>query len=181
MSNKGMCLISILLCTLFTVANSFGQQVIIGSKQQFISSSSILEFPDNDTRGIVLPKVSSTLVVNPENGTLILDTVDKKVKYYKGDGAWEDLSVNNGDVLDLSKQDALKEIKDAGTIISNDITENINGVLVLDSTSKALVLPRVENPHLNIISPPAGTIVFDTKSKMLCIFNGKEWAFWEAL
>ncbi|MCC9043615.1 hypothetical protein LNQ81_13120 [Myroides sp. M-43] len=168
----------ILLFALVVFTNCFSQQVAIGNKQQFLSESSILEFPDNDTRGLVLPMVNSD---NMEGtvafGTLIYDIKDKKVKYLKQDNLWVDLSINTGEA-DSKVQDNLNEIKGARTLIGNDASTTTEGVLVLDSSTKAMVLPRVESPHLKIVSPPAGTIVYDTKSNMLCVFNGKQWAFW---
>ncbi|MTG99385.1 hypothetical protein NWE55_01460 [Myroides albus] len=171
-------LLFVFLFSLFmTSQKTFSQQAIIGTKANYISSSSILEFPDNDTRGVVLPKVDSSVVVGAVEGTLIFDVLDKKVKYCTGNGMWEDLSINEG-VVDTAMQDGLSEVSGARTLIGNDANISTEGVLVLDSTNQALVLPRVESPHLKMISPSSGTIVYDTKSNMICIFNGKEWAFW---
>lgn len=170
-------LFSVLFSTFFISTKVFSQQAIIGTKTQFVSPSSILEFPDNDTRGMVLPKVNSTTMGKPIEGTLIFDASDKKIKYTTGDGIWEDLSVNEG-VLGITIEDTFTEVEGARTLIGSDSGVSIQGVLVLDSTTKALVLPRVESPHLNMLSPVTGTIVYDTKAKMICVFNGKEWAFW---
>lgn len=170
-------LVSICFYLFCFTTDIFGQQVIIGTKQQFSSTSSILEFPDNDTRGMVLPKVNGTLVTNAVGGTLIYDSVDKKIKYSTGGANWVDLSINEGQV-NTSDQDNLKEVAGARALIGNDPSVSVEGVLVLDSTSKAMVLPRVESPHLKMLSPATGTIVYDTKSNMICVFNGKEWAFW---
>lgn len=170
-------LIGVLFCTFFTSTKVFSQQAIIGTKTQFVSPSSILEFPDNDTRGIVLPKVNSTTMGKPVEGTLIFDTSDKKIKYSTGEGNWEDLSVNEG-AIGITIEDTFVEVEGARTLIGSDSSVATQGVLVLDSTTKALVLPRVESPHLNMLSPATGTIVYDTKAKMICVFNGKEWAFW---
>ncbi|WP_121967468.1 hypothetical protein [Myroides sp. N17-2] len=174
---KNIFVISIWFCVCFFSSDIFGQQVIIGTKQQFSSTSSILEFPDNDTRGMVLPKVNSTLVTNATGGTLIYDSVDKKIKYSTGGTNWVDLSINEG-LVNTSEQDNLKEVVGARALIGNDSSISVEGVLVLDSASKAMVLPRVESPHLKMLSPATGTIVYDTKSNMICVFNGKEWAFW---
>ncbi|AJH14295.1 hypothetical protein [Myroides profundi] len=169
----------ILFCVGIIPLSAWSQQVNIGSKDYFLSPSSILEFPDNDTRGIVLPKINSALATSAVEGTLIYDVVDKKIKYSNGINQWVDLSINTGEV-NIIAQDKLTEVASAKILIGNDPSVAIDGVLVLDSPSKALVLPRVESPHLNIVSPPTGTIVYDTKSNMICVFNGKEWAFWTA-
>lgn len=157
---------------------SYSQQVSIGEKEKFLSTSSILEFPDNDTRGIVLPKIHPKDRVSSYQGTLYYDILDKKVIYAGRERpAWGDLSIQVGSFNDTS-QDSLQEVPGARTYIGNNPNKSIDGVLVLDSTDKALVLPRVESPHLNIINPPAGTIVYDIKANLLCVYNGKEWTFW---
>jgi hypothetical protein len=42
-----------------------------------------------------------------------------------------------------------------------------------------MVLPKVASPHLNIISPSAGMIVYDTIKKQLAVYNGTVWSFWK--
>ena len=53
------------------------------------------------------------------------------------------------------------------------------GILVLADTDKAMVLPKVASPHLNIVNPAAGMMVYDTTSKQLAVFNGTVWSFWK--
>lgn len=53
------------------------------------------------------------------------------------------------------------------------------GILVLSDSDKAMILPKVENPHINIINPTAGMLVYDTVSKQLAVFNGTVWTFWK--
>ncbi|MDR2221512.1 MAG: hypothetical protein LBE34_02120 [Flavobacteriaceae bacterium] len=154
------------------------QQIIIGNKTSFSSPSSIMEFPDNDTRGMVLPLVDiNNLTPNYVEGTLLLDSNSKKIKYY-ANKQWIELSPTDGDIskVVVSTQPELANMR---TLIGSNPNTSTIGALVLDSTDKAMVLPRVENPQLTMMSPEAGTLVFDTKSKMLCVYNGKEWAFWE--
>jgi len=52
------------------------------------------------------------------------------------------------------------------------------GVLELRANDKALVLPKVENPHLNVKSPVPGMMVYDSNSKSLAIFDGLKWNYW---
>lgn len=141
----------------------------------------ILDFKANDNRGIILPWVTGEQqVVSPVGGTLVFDANDKKVKYYRAGtaAAWVDLSINAGDV-DGSIQQSVDESETVTPTIIGSRTSTASGVLILESTSKAMVLPKMESPHLNILSPKAGTMAFDTVSKMLCIFNGTEWSFWK--
>jgi len=140
----------------------------------------ILDFKLNDNRGIILPWVKSqAIMTDVVGGTFIFDSNDKKIKYYKAGASprWEDLSVNTG-IVDVSIQADLTENNNK-TIIG-DQSSLVPGLLVLEADDKAMVLPKVVSPHLNMKSPKPGTIVYDTVSKMICLFNGVEWSFWKA-
>ncbi|WP_026038864.1 hypothetical protein [Myroides injenensis] len=167
----------VLIFSLFVGTHCFAQSAV--GKFEVEGEDVLLDFKQDDNRGIILSWVTNeNVVVNPSGGTLIYDSNDKKVKYYRS-GAfkkWEDLSVNSGEV-DLSIQEGIEDKGDF-TIIG-DQSSTASGVLVLEANNKALVLPKMNDPHLNIKSPAAGTIVYDKKSKMICVFNGKEWAFWK--
>jgi hypothetical protein len=154
-------------------------QVAIG-KSTLTNSSVSLEF-GNDNRGMILPWVtSSTGVTGAVNGTVIYDITDKKVKYLKS-GSWFDLSVDNTGVVDTSLQDRKIEKITAKTVIgANSTTDATSGILVLSDTDKAMVLPKVASPHLNIINPASGMMVYDTTTKQLAVFNGKVWTFWKS-
>ena len=58
-------------------------------------------------------------------------------------------------------------------------TDTTPGILVLADTNKAMVLPKVASPHLNIVNPSPGMIVYDTTKKQLAVFNGTVWSFWK--
>ena len=158
-------------------------QVAIG-KVSVASPSVSLDFGTGD-RGMVLPWVTSTAAVTGVvNGTMVYDLTDKKVKV-KYNAAWRDLSINTqGTTVDpLTSVD--------GILIQNSATENTlaksaigtitatPGILVLEDTNKAMVLPKVASPHLNIINPAPGMIVYDTFNKQLAVFNGSVWSFWK--
>lgn len=163
----------------FSILSAVGQTAI--GKKTVEGDDVILDFKANDNRGIILPWVTKESDVNaPVGGTLIFDSTDKKVKYYKAGSSatWVDLSINPGDV-DLSIQQTLSENTEVTPTVLGSRTSTASGVLVLESTTKAMVLPKMQSPHLNILSPKAGTMAFDTESKMLCIFNGTEWSFWK--
>lgn len=177
-------------------------QVAIG-KTSVTNATVSLEFGPNNVangyKGILLPWVSTvantpnasyTGVSNPVDGTIIFDVSDKKVKYRKA-GAWFDLSKNeittvNGvanydttGVVDTSLQDNLTENANAKVIIgANPSTDTTPGILVLSDSNKAMILPKMDSPHLNIKNPPAGMMAYDTTAKQLAVFNGKVWSFW---
>ncbi|QQU04976.1 hypothetical protein [Myroides odoratus] len=168
-----------ILCSCLSITSAIGQTAI--GKKMVEGSDVILDFKTNDNRGIILPWVTGAQqVTTPVGGTLIFDSSDKKVKYYKGgtESTWVDLSIQEGNV-DLGMQQPFAEDATVTPSVLGSRTSTASGVLVLESNSKAMVLPKKESPHLNILSPKAGTMAFDTVSKMLCIFNGKEWSFWK--
>jgi len=149
-------------------------QVAVG-KTALESASSSIEF-GSENRGIVLPWVTDvSSVQNAVNGTLIFDLSDKKVKAYKNN-VWTDLSIDGSGIADSSVQDALNDDSAAKVAVGTPTTTS--GILVLEDSNKAMILPKVASPHLNIISPAAGMMVYDTVKKQLAVFNGSVWTFW---
>lgn len=163
---------------LIGVPNALGQSSI--GKFTNENNSVLLDFNADQTRGIILPWVTELPQTNKVvGGTLLYDAQQKKVKYYKSgpNSQWVDLSVKTGEV---PLETGLQENTDFQKVILGDQQSGADGVLVLESTQRAMVLPRVKSPHLNMLSPSPGTIAYDTESKMLCIFDGKQWSFWKA-
>lgn len=153
-------------------------QVAIG-KTAVSTNSVSLEF-GSANKGMVLPWVTSAAgVTSAVNGTLIYDAADKKVKVLYASG-WKDLSIDTTGAVDTSLQDTKTELTNAKVVIgANGATNTTPGILVLADTNKAMVLPKVASPHLNIINPAAGMIVYDTTKKQLAVFNGTVWSFWK--
>ncbi|WP_312769037.1 hypothetical protein [Epilithonimonas sp.] len=161
-----------------SIATCVHSQVAIG-KDNVTNNSVSLEF-GSANKGLLLPWVTSTAsVAGAVDGTIIYDLIEKKVKYLK-DGNWFDLSVDNTGKVINNVQDALSENPSAKVVIGSDgISNPTPGILVLSDTDKAMVLPKVESPHLNIINPAAGMIAYDTASRQLAVFNGTVWSFWK--
>lgn len=163
--------------TLIIVIAAFGYcnaQVAFG-KTTLESASSSIEF-GNENRGLVLPWVTNTSgIQNVVNGTLVFDTSDMKVKVYQNN-LWKDLSVDGTGTADTSLQDGLTDKPDAE--VSVGAPSSVSGILVLEDNNKAMILPKVASPHLTIVSPAAGMIVYDTQKKQLAVFNGTVWSFW---
>lgn len=183
---------TLLIITTVLFFNCVFAQVGIG-KSSISNPSVSLEFADYDNlegKGIIIPwtNASSTLS-SVEKGTLIFDTSDKIVKYKKADGSWFNLSrneittvnsINNYDTTGLvntTLQDLLSDKQSAKVSIGN--LSPTPGILVLEDTNKAMILPKVPNPHLNIVNPEPGTMAYDTITKQLAIFNGNVWSFWK--
>lgn len=168
-----------------------------------------LEFYDSadNTKGLVLPWTSTVnnqpIAYNSitgsgyqgmqgtvVDGTIILDLSDKKVKYRRN-GAWSNLTgdlpliagsttFNTFNAIDSSLQDNKKEGATAKAAIgSNGATDTTAGILTLTDTDKAMVLPKVASPHLNIKNPTPGMMAYDTTKKQLAVYNGTVWSFWK--
>lgn len=169
---------------LLSIASFCFSQVIIGDDIGTTSdkTSVLLEFA-NQNKGIILPynrtlPSGSGLV----EGTILLDATDPlnaKVKYYNG--TWQDLS--SGNSADVSaylsiQPSTVVEDTTKGAIIGSP-TSSANGVLVLESANKAMVLPMADSTDA-IPDPAPGMMVYINSSsgKRLAVFNGSKWTFW---
>lgn len=153
-------------------------QVAIG-KDNVTNSTVSLEFGIGN-KGLLLPWVTSAAsVTGVVDGTIIYDTTDKKVKYRKS-GSWFDLSIDTTGTVDTSLQNSLTEKPSAKVVIGiNGETDTTPGILVLSDTDKAMILPKLASPHLNIIDPAPGMMAYDTVKHQLAVFNGSVWSFWK--
>lgn len=174
-------------------------QVRIGANNAVNSltntTSVLLEFGTDNDKGIILPYVEIVPAEGSntaKGGTLIFDvssTGEYKVKVKNETTGWSDLSVQSGysttvetDVKD-PQATPLADKAGAKVIIGNKDTTT-DGVLVLDSTDKAMILPIVDD-YKAIKNPSAGMMAFqkhptDNTKHRLIVFNGQKWAFWEA-
>ncbi len=177
-------LYTLLIITLIQYANS---QIIIGNTSMVEQGDAILQFEDDLNQGIIVPRIIERDDVNSVEGTVIYDTSDYKIKV-KRSSDWQDLSKgalvaypdSGQNAFDTSENgyDSLIEKQDfQGAIVGNP-NATAKGALVLESSNQALVLPRMDNPHLAIKNPEAGTMAYDTISKTLFVFNGLQWTIW---
>ncbi|SEG27943.1 hypothetical protein SAMN05421847_1876 [Halpernia humi] len=177
--------LTIILLGFIATANA---QVIIGDATGTAATktSVLLEFAAGQNKGLILPYVR-TLPTSPTEGTLVLDAstaTAARVKYYNG--AWTDLSGKNGNVTSaLSAQPTIAQAPEVATskAIIGAATSTADGVLVLESTTKAMVLPTVADVQ-NIPSPSPGMMVYVAGVspffyKRLAVFNGTTWSFWK--
>lgn len=175
---------AIAFITLMPMANA---QVIIGDQVGTApaaqKASVLLEFAAGQNKGIILPYLR-TLPASPTEGTIALDATSAtaaRVKYYNG--TWIDLSGQDGNVTAaLSSQLTVAqapELTGSKSIIGAR-TSAADGVLVLESTTKAMILPTVGDVQ-NILSPSPGMMVYVNKSgaKRLAVFNGTRWSYWK--
>ncbi|MFS4428405.1 hypothetical protein [Chryseobacterium sp. S90] len=166
------------IAILLAVTGTVKSQVAIG-KPAVTNASVSLEFADTENRGLILPYVETKTGIT-DNGTLIYDTTDYKVKYLKDSGTWTDLSVDNTGTANIAIQTSKTESTTAKTVIgSAAATDTTPGVLVLSDTTKAMILPKMVSPHLNIINPAPGMMAYDTVKKQIAVYNGTVWSFWK--
>lgn len=166
--------IAILLAATGTVKS----QIAIG-KTTVSNTSVSLEFATTENRGLILPYVETKTGIT-NNGTIIYDTTDYKVKYLKDSGTWTDLTVDNTGTVSLSAQTGKTESPTAKSVIgSSAATDTTPGILILSDTNKAMILPKVASPHLNIIAPAPGMMAYDTVKRQLAVYNGNVWTFWK--
>lgn len=167
-------------------------QVAIG-KTTIEGSNTLLDFNSTlgNTKGIILPSIINIANLetvrydNPltpgvashvlENGTFIFDYSEGKVKV-RQNNVWKDLNTDPGNtssiIMNSSSDIGL------GTIIGSDTSTAI-GALILESPNKAMILPKIANPHLNVKSPYPGMICYDSVSKSLAVFDGTNWSYWK--
>ncbi len=170
--------LTIIIVTFF----SFGYAQVAIGKTDLSGIGSLLEFAGNttttetsNTKGIILPAVTSVpLPANSYNGTFIFDRQSNKTKFYEN-GVWKDMSdEGSGDILiPLSGNEVGN-----GVIIGSD-SSVAKGVLILESSDKALVLPHIKNPHISVLSPYPGMMCYDTISNSIAIFDGTNWSYWK--
>ncbi|MBV8326756.1 hypothetical protein [Chryseobacterium sp.] len=159
----------IILCS----AGFASAQIAIEKAQA--DGDALLDFPANTTKGILLPIVE-TLPVNAVSGTLLMDKNDNILKM-NVESVWVPLS-DAGSVAGVSFNTG-SEIPGQNRVIMGSGTTTAPGVLVLESSNKALVLPKVASPHLNVKSPYPGMVCYDTVSKTMAVFDGLKWSYWK--
>ncbi|CAD0220161.1 hypothetical protein KYG33_07810 [Chryseobacterium sp. D764] len=157
------------------VFNSFFAQIAIG-KQTVDGNSTVLDFDNvsGNTKGLILPATSGLPTGTLVNGTLIFDVTDNKVKVYEND-TWKSLS----DAGNSSAVIVNNSAESGKGVIMGEAASTADGVLVLESQDKAMILPKVAAPHLSVKNPYPGMICYDTTSKTLAIFDGSVWNYWK--
>ena len=158
------------IISIFIFSGHYQSQVAISKSPN--NTGAILDFATGTTNGIILSAVTS-LPANPANGTFVVNKADLQVKMRQNNTL-----VNMSSPGDLSKvaQNSSPEVGNGVIIGSN--TSSASGVLILEATDKALVLPRIASPQTNVRSPYPGMICYDTASKSVAVFDGKVWNFW---
>lgn len=174
-------ILGLLLLGIASIAQS---QVIIGDEEGTATdkTSVLLEFANTGEQGIILPYV--TTLPAEVGGTIVLDATDTtaaRVKYYDAvNTAWVDLSGQDGDITDELTAMSQPDVTEDGMAIIGATSSDADGVLVLESTTQAMVLPWVASTD-DVPSPAAGMMVYinATDAKRLAVFNGTTWSYWK--
>jgi len=184
-----------ILLTLSFSALSFSQ-VRIGARipvGNISTNSVLLEFGTDDDKGIILPYVENvpTGVNDTKGGTLIFDVssnAEYKVKVKNENAGWSDLSVQSGYSMAVANDVKIPQAtpladKAGAKVIIGNSASTTDGILVLESTDKAMVLPIVSS-FTAIKNPSPGMMAFlkgaTAEKHRLIVFNGQKWAFWKA-
>ncbi len=131
---------------------------------------------NGDNKTLILPIVS-TIDGGSSEGTLWFDAADDKIKYKSASAVVEMTATGSDESSPITLDDNLSE--DAmtnGTIMGAD-SSTAPGVLVLESTDKAMVLPVVAGVAA-VVNPEPGSIVYDRVEKAIAVYNGDAWYFW---
>lgn len=179
---------NIVLILLLLVSGTAFSQVIIGDAVGTATNktSVLLDFATGQNKGIILPYVKAKPTgAGLVEGTIILDATDPtkaKVKYYNGSPTWVDLS--NGNEANITstmsiQSSTITEDANAKAIIGSNFSV-ADGVLVLESETKAMVLPMVASTD-DVPNPAPGMLVYINKTgaKRLAVFNGANWTYWK--
>ncbi|WP_250254826.1 hypothetical protein [Chryseobacterium sp. Marseille-Q3244] len=159
----------------FFIFNTSIAQVAIG-KQVVDGNSTVLDFNNvsGNTNGLILPATSGLPTGSLVNGTFVFDVTDNKVKVYEND-VWKSLS----DAGNSSAVIANNSAEVGKGVVIGVSSSTADGVLVLESPDKAMILPQIATPHINVKNPYPGMMCYDTTSKTLAIFDGSVWNYWK--
>lgn len=155
----------------FIMSVSVSAQMAIGKES--VSGSGILDFGTGLNKGIILPAVT-TMPASPTNGTFVLDKNDRKIKMLENE-IWVEMT-NSGNTDSLVANSGTENGR--GVIVGAD-TSAATGVLIMESANRALILPNISDPELNVKSPYPGMMCYDTVSKSIAIFDGTVWNYWK--
>ncbi len=172
---KNSILYKYVLILLFTITYSpINAQVAI-EKTSVNGNSTILDFPTSPSKGIILPIVETLPSgTSLKGGTFVMDKNDKKIKFFDG-ANWIDFS-DTGSISSVIFNTSA-EVGNGAIIGAN--SSDASGVLVLEATDKAVILPHVSQPEINIKSPYPGTMCYDTSTDSVAIFDGLKWNYWK--
>ncbi|SKC08344.1 hypothetical protein SAMN05660477_02905 [Soonwooa buanensis] len=163
-----------LLIFSLVLASILGKAQVSIGKDSVTNSSVLLEF-GSANKGIILPTTIDA-PTNATDGTFIVNKARKSVQV-KQNGIWTDLtgtnSVLNNPFINAGNLDV------GESVIIGKSSSAHEGILILESTTRAMVLPKVSNPSTIVGKPVIGTMLYDTVSDSLAVFDGVNWHYWK--
>ncbi|MBT2621847.1 hypothetical protein [Chryseobacterium sp. ISL-6] len=146
----------------------------VGVETETIRGSGILDFPTGINKGIILP------VLTEANSTPSAGTIRMYNKVIQGVTSSGVVNFSDpGDTAAVTFNTSTPQAASVNSVIIGAATSAATGgALVLESDTKALILPHVSNVE-TMPSPYPGTICYDVRSKTFAMFDGKVWNFWK--
>ncbi|WP_120214004.1 hypothetical protein [Epilithonimonas arachidiradicis] len=171
---------NIMFCAIAGIVNA---QVSIGGKLNVDGASTLLDFNSisSNTNGIILPAVDDTAnalnsVTSDNNGTFLFDKSNNRVRMYEN-STWVNLS-DQGVSSSIVPNASDESNSNSGVIVGAE-TSNAKGVFILEASDKAMILPKIANPHLTVKSPYPGMLCYDTVGRAIAVFDGNVWSYWK--
>lgn len=157
------------LALIFSFFIQINAQVAIGKTS--VDGSGILDFGTSTT-------TIRTIVINPIN----LPTCDATTKgAIASNASTGQLATCNGTAWTnngASTTSVAVTGTDSGSgVIIGATSSAATGALILESPSKALILPKYSYPDLQIKLPTRGALVYDTTRKAVVYYNGTTWQY----
>ncbi|MCX6268715.1 MAG: hypothetical protein NTW16_15410 [Bacteroidetes bacterium] len=150
--------------------NSAGGGVSISANQNKLPDNSAMLDASDPTRGVLIPRTTTTSINIPENGLIIYDISDSLLKYHF-DGVWFPVcAASTGVQAGSGSQNPL------GVAI-NAVGANPHQSAILDvsSTEKGVLIPRLTSANRNAMLPVPGLTIFNTDTKSIEYYNGTHW------
>lgn len=165
------------------IAGNVSAQISMGGKLSVDGISTILDFNSttSNTNGIILPAVDDTTnafntLISANNGTFLFDKSNNRVRMYENN-IWVNLT-DAGTSSSIIPNTSDEPDSQAGVIMGSE-TSDAKGILILEAGDKALILPKIANPHLTVKSPYPGMLCYDTVGRAIAVYDGNVWSYWK--
>jgi hypothetical protein len=183
--------IVILLFSFFAgIQVSFSQNIAINNTGATPDSKAMLDISSN-TKGILIPRLTQSerdAITTPPAGLLLYNTSAGSFQYYNG-VVWLNLT-HSGIVTGLSNK--VPRFTGIWGLGNGTMTDDGNGVAInnplstvaahpssildITSTSKGILIPRMNTIQRNaIVAPATGLMVYDTDTDGFWFYNGSAW------
>ena len=160
---------NIIILAVLSMAGVFKGQVAIG-KTSVTNSSVALEF-GTDVRGIRLPVVTNAATMTAANGSLVFDGTSGSFRWY-ANNTWSTATAGG-------QTGGAPTGADTGTgVIIGANSSSAAGALIIESSSRALVLPQAPLVDQRTITGVKGLALWDSALKAVVVYDGTKWNFY---